>query len=182
MTKRDIVEHLERELGPIQGGFTGDGLPVAYFPDQPHPGVTTSVTLGLSRTPLPMPDGRLVRLELLFSAYDSFSAIEISGFLCSFADYIVSQNRALVRGDVVGPSDPLFKGVTATAVYATHPVHFSETLWVLEDTSPPTVIVWVMPLPGVEAAFIKTRGWDEYESLLELADPDLWDPNRKPIF
>ena len=178
----DIVQHLESHLGQIARGWGDAGdIQVVQFPDQPQPGVVTYTTLGLASTPLPMNQGRTVRQELLVSVDSSFDAKSVASFLVTFAEYVRAQNRALLRGDVVGPSDPLIPGVRASAVYASVPVFFDDAFATYRDSSPPTVLVWLIPLPHEDAEFVNTQGWEPFEDKLESATVDFWDLNRPPI-
>jgi hypothetical protein len=81
----------------------------------------------------------------------------------------------------VGPSEPIIPGVPLNAVYSTIPVIFSEGFATFGGTLPPTVLVWLLPLHGVEAEFVKRNGWNEFEEMLEAKDIDLLDLNRKSI-
>lgn len=180
-----LIAHVEESLGKLDSGWSfekgSNQIQVARFANQPFEGATTYVTLGLSNNLLPMPQGREVRQELVFTAYDNFPAEQIASFMLTFCDYILSRKRALLRGDVVGPSDPIIPGVAANAIYAAIPVVFNERFHTYNDSSPPTVMVWLLPLVGEEASFVKQNGWNQFEDLLEAEDPDLWDLNRPAI-
>lgn len=152
-----LVEHLESYLGEIGRGWGDSGdIKVIEFPDQPMEGVVTYATLGLSSTALPMSEGRTVRQEFLVSVNSSFEPERIASFLSTFAEYVRGQDQALLRGDVVGPSVPVIPGVRAVAVYASIPVFFDDDLAAYEGTSPPTVFVWLIPLPAEDAEFVKS--------------------------
>ncbi|MBT9556980.1 MAG: suppressor of fused domain protein [Myxococcales bacterium] len=177
-----LVAHLEKYLGVIEGG-SGGGSPikVVRFRGQPEPNVVTYVTLGLSRQALPMPNGRKVRQELLLSAHERHDPANIASLLMTFGEYIAAQDRALLRGDVVGPSSPLMAGVQMNALYAAMPVFFPGEFATFHGTSPPTVFVWMIPLHGSEAEFVKRSGWDAFEDNLESADIDFWGLHRPPL-
>src|SRR5262245_63025915 len=109
-----VVAHLERHLGPIRRGWKGeDSSPIQVIPfgSQPSRGVTTYATLGLSNVPLVMPRGRQVRQELIVSVFDRYPEKDVASFLWTFAEHVRSTQRALFRGEVIGPSNPLFSGV-----------------------------------------------------------------------
>lgn len=177
-----LISHLEHSLGEIDQGWKakdGAGLvQVVRFTNQPFNGVMTYVTLGLSNTLLPMSQGREIRQELIFSAYDKFSAEEIVSFMLSFCDYILAQNKALLRGDIVGPSDPLIPNVAVDSVYASIPAIFDERLSTYRGSSPNTVMVWLIPLRKDETNFVRTNGWSQFEDILERENPDLMELNR----
>jgi hypothetical protein len=180
-----LIDHLESFLGPIDGAWQSTELSstirVAAFHQKPFDTADTYVTLGLSDEILPSGLGRDIRQELVFATYESFPKVAISSFLLTFAEYILSKRRALLRGDIVGPSEPIIPGVPLNAVYSTIPVIFSEGFATFGGTLPPTVLVWLLPLHGVEAEFVKRNGWNEFEEMLEAKDIDLLDLNRKSI-
>jgi hypothetical protein len=39
----------------------------------------------------------------------------------------------------------------------------------------------MIPIAETEAAFIRTSGWEQFEDLLERANPDLLDLTRDPL-
>ncbi|MEZ4295376.1 MAG: suppressor of fused domain protein, partial [Polyangiaceae bacterium] len=177
-----LVQHLEKHLGRIAQGWadTGD-IQVVQFPNQPHRDVVTYSTLGLSSTPLLTPGGRTMRQELLISVGCTFEPKEIASFLLTFAEHVRGQHGALLRGDVVGPSEPLIPGARSRAVYASIPVFFEDDFATYPGSSPPTVLVWLIPLPLEDAILAKAHGWEAFEEMLETADVDFWDLNRLPI-
>ncbi|MEY4576644.1 MAG: hypothetical protein RL701_1347 [Pseudomonadota bacterium] len=68
-----------------------------------------------------------------------------------------------------------------SALYASLPVVFPEGVDTLQDTTPPTVFVWLVPLPAAEAACVESSGWNELEDLWEATDPDLFDLYRRSV-
>jgi hypothetical protein len=177
-----VVKHLEHHLGEATGGW-GDKsrIQVLHFPARPEPGIVTYATLGLSDAVLPMGNGRTVRQELLLAVRAAFDPAAVAGMLTSFADYVVGQGRALLRGDVVGPSDPLIPGVEARAVYAAMPVVFPEGIDTMRESTPPTVFVWLAPLRVEDAEYVRFHGWSAFEDALERVPLDFWDLNRAPL-
>ena len=176
-----IIDHLESYLGTIERGWGELKLQVAKFAGAPDKGVSTFCTLGLSRTPLPMRDGRLVRQELLMSVAARYQDSAVAGFLLAFSEYVLSKNRALLRGDVVGPAAPLIPGVLASAVYCAMPVFFPDEFATFRGSDPPTVLVWLVPQPAAEAEFARRVGWDRYETTLEEGEVDFWNLDRPPV-
>lgn len=174
-----LIQHLEHHLGQIVEGWKSEGtIQVVRFQDQPTRGVTTYSTVGLSDAALPMPRGRSVRQELIASVYSSYDRRAVASFLMSFAEYVIDQGRALLRGDVIGPGDPLVPGVRATAVYASIPVFLGEGFSTYQGTSPPTVLVWLLPLPSEDAHFVTANGWEPFEDRLEATAVDFWSLDR----
>jgi len=182
----NLISHIESLLGQLEQGWSftkGVGsVKVVRFKDQPFEGGVTYVTLGLSDNVLPMSQGREVRQELVFTAYENFRAEEIASFMLSFCDYILAQRQALLRGDLVGPSIPLIPEVAVNSVYASIPVVFDERFSTYKGSEPHTVMVWLIPLLEDEANFVKKNGWSQFEDMLEHEDPDLMNLNRSSIF
>lgn len=178
----DLVQHLEAQLGPIVDGF-GDqaALNVVRFADRPQAGVTTYCTLGLGQHLLRLPSGKQVRQELLLSVHDSYDPVAVASALLTLAERLIQDHRALARGEVMGPSAPLIAGVRARAVYASLPVVFDDALMTFHGTNPPTVLVWLIPMPPEEAEYVRDHGWEPFEEALESAEAELWDLNRNPI-
>lgn len=178
-----LISHIENMLGQLEQGWTfragSSPVQVVRFRNQPFDGVMTYVTLGLSNVLLSMPDGREIRQELVFTAYEAFAAEEIASFLLSFCDYVLARKQALLRGDVVGPSAPLIPNVTVNSVYASIPVVFDESFSTYKKSSPHTVMVWLVPLLKEEANFVRANGWSHFEDVLELENPDLMELNRE---
>jgi hypothetical protein len=180
-----IVEHLESHLGKIERAWSSgrgvDSVHVVRFPDQPGPGVATYATLGLSGRLLPTTGGGDVRQELVFAAYDRYPAHAIASFLLSFAEFLRSRRRALLRGDVVGPAEPVIPGVPMTAVYAGVPAVWRDGFATDRASTPPTALVWLIPLRPEEAQRVKKDGWNAFEGGLGASRPDLFDLDRPAV-
>lgn len=109
-----IIEHLERHLGPIAEGW---GTPISSddqsrvrivrFSNVPYDGAMTFCTVGHSDHVAEMDDGRTVRQELLFSTAGSYPADQVASFLLTLSSYLRSRTKALLRGEVIGPSAPV---------------------------------------------------------------------------
>jgi hypothetical protein len=178
----DLPEHIEKYLGVIEYGWHlsrefGD-VQVIKVSNQPASGVVTYSTLGMSWTKLSMPGDRVVRQELLFSAYERYPADKIASFLVTFCKYVLSEGRALLRGEVVGPYQPLIAGVAADSIYCTLPVMFDSKLATFSGSEPPTVFAWLVPIMSAEAQFVRSHGWNNFEDMLEKDQPDFWNLDR----
>jgi hypothetical protein len=154
---------------------------VVRFANMPFENASTFTTIGLGDEVLRLMDGRELRHELEFAAHDVYPAGRIASFLLTFAAFARSQSRALARGDVIGPSTSLIANVKANALYACPPVIFPEGLALYDETSPPTIAVWLLPLVGNESLVAKKLGIDGFEDILEHANPDLLDLDRAPV-
>jgi hypothetical protein len=60
-------------------------------------------------------------------------------------------------------------------------VVFGEAFATYEETSPSTVLVWLIPLLPEEAHYVHQHGWKSFETLLEQKNPDLLDLRRMPV-
>jgi len=186
MPHNDIVEHVESYLGKIDQGWNAppeskNRFSVARFRNQPVEGMSTYVTLGLNHHVLSMAEKREVRQELVFSTFESVPSDEIVSFLLRFTDLVLSRHEALLRGQVIGPGKPLFPGSAMNAIYVSMPVIFDEGFNTFEGSSPPSVLVWLVPIFESEARYVQEHGWEAFEDILEKEDPDLWDLNRLPV-
>jgi hypothetical protein len=179
-----LIDHLESFLGQIDKGWkdrsSRANLSVACFKDMPFDGATTFCTLGLSEFVLPMGE-REIRQELVFSAYEPFDSNSIASFLSTFAETIHDDNRALLRGDVIGPSSPIIFGTVLNAAYIAVPMVYDHDFAVYSESDPPTVFAWVVPIHETEADFVRRQGWKNFETVLEDQDPDLWDLHRNSV-
>lgn len=178
-----VIEHIEGYLGKISGGWCDRKVPgsihVVTLKDQPIEGVTTYVTLGLSEFELSRPSGATIRQELVFSANNTFSAHDVAGFLLSLGEHLRERKRAVLRGEVIGPSRPLLCGTRVNAAYFTNPTPFDDGFAEFSNVDPPVIFALVVPLTNDEAKLISDHGWNWFEDELESQDPDIWDLNRK---
>lgn len=180
-----LPEHIEKYLGVIDGGWClkNAGTPeiqVVKISDAPSAGVSTYSTLGLSAEVLSMPRNRTVQQELLFAAYERFDSNRIASFLLTFSEGLLRRGRALLRGEVIGPQDPIIPGVCLDSLYCTVPAMFNPGVASFQG-EPPTVFVWLMPINRREADFIRATGWNAFEDALESATIDFWNLERASI-
>lgn len=180
----NVAEHLEHNLGQITRGWLSDstrGVQVCLFANEPNVGVNTLSTLGLSDTILSMPNGRKVRQELLIAVQGSKTPDELAKLLLHVADHLQSEKQALLRGDVFPLGSKIDEDSDADSLYASIPAVFPDELATLNDTSPATVFVWLIPLQQAEVEYLETVGWSDFEDRLEAAEPDLFDLRRASI-
>ncbi|MHA6853512.1 suppressor of fused domain protein [Ralstonia pseudosolanacearum] len=184
-----LIEHLEKYLGHLVEGWAdssptevaGKNIQVVRFSGVPYEGASTFATLGLSDYVVDLGGDRSVRQEFLFATRDCYPAEQVASFLVTFSSFVRSKQRALLRGDVIGPSTPLISGVAANGLYASNPVIFPEGVGTYSTSSPATVMVWLIPLVGSDSSLVKEVGWNRFEDLLEMQNPDLLDLNRDPL-
>lgn len=180
-----LIKHLENHLGEISGGWKDRNLEypiqVVSFENHPFEDINTYVTLGLSDHILPMVDGKVIRQELVCTAYRNFAGEKVASFLATFAESIVSSHKALLRGEVVGPSGPVILGSPLNSIFSAIPMIFEDSFGVFEQTTPQTIFSWIIPIHEEEANYVRGNGWSKFEDLLERQNPELWDLSRASI-
>jgi len=182
-----LVEHLERYLGTITEGWSKDaeGNPmhaqVVKFANGPLEGVTAYSTLGLSRHALMLPGKAPVRMEFLMMVRSGHFERYVPSIMQQLVHEVVSQGRAPLRGEVIGPRGLLDPDTGLEALYFSIPVYQPEGFATCEDPDGPIVISWLMPLFPAEAALVTSHGWSVLEDLLAQFDPDLTDWSRPAL-
>ena len=174
--------HYERYLGQIDRGWLDEnrvhGIQIVSFKNQPEAGVTTYATLGLGRHEVEMAAGKAIRQELLISANNEFSPDAIAGLLLSLAEHMLSRNRAFLRGEVIGPGNPVIGGVALSAIYVTNPSPFDSALTKFQSNPPATVFAYLIAITQSEATLVLKKGWRWFEDQLERQNPDIWNLSR----
>lgn len=180
-----IIEHAEKYLGTIQRGWKDDNsdlnLQIVSFQDCPSEAVSTFLSLGMSRDVLEINEQKSVRLELAVSVHSMTISSLIVSCLMSVCESIVRSGTAVLRGEVISLSTELAERIGFSAAYCTIPVFFDDDFCTYEETTPPTVIVLVLPIHKSEAEYIDVNGWERFEDLLEEKDPDLYSLERDPV-
>ena len=128
-----------------------------------------------------MASGKMVRMEIVFFFYLHFDQDSLAMFLQSFADFLTTNDSAILRGDVLGPHEPILIGTLMNSLYVSLPVVYPKKFWELNETTPETVMVWAVPIHESEAAYVRNKGWEAFEDLMVEKDPDLFDLKRKPM-
>ena len=184
----ELILHVEKYLGEMSEDYriasqaSGISLQVAKFPDQPIRNATTFVTLGVSTIPLQQLEGSLLRQEFLFAAKNCNAlSNDIAGLLGTIANDVLTNQKVLLHGQVLGPAGPLLDGFDKTALYLTHPAYFPEGLHFFRDSSPETVFAWLVPITTDEATFVREVGWEHFEDHLTNENPDLLDLGRRSL-
>ncbi|MBO0745953.1 MAG: suppressor of fused domain protein [Candidatus Dormibacteraeota bacterium] len=182
-----LVDHLERYLGEIEGGWSvdkdGHDMPfqVVRFPRGSGSGTVSFATLGLSRYPQPSYSGKEIRQELLMIVPDRLRDGPVPGLLQQIGMEVLAAARPLLRGEVIGPRGSLVAGSPMEAVYAAIPVYFPDDFAVYEGDDEPIVIAWLVPISAREASYVKQYGWEAFEQHLAETDPDLTDVFRPSL-
>lgn len=189
MTSPALIEHLESRLGRLVHGWStdpdGEPIPfqVARFDGGRNGEVLSLATIGLSRRPMTSPvSGRPLHLELVLSVHRLIGERNLPAVLQQVGQNMLSTGRAIVRGEVVEMEGNVVSGSDLSALYATLPVYFDDAFATCRcEDGADVAIVWLVPVHGSEVAFIRAKGWDAFEELVERADPDLLDPTRNPL-
>ncbi len=180
-----LIHHAENHLGSIVKGWkdnnSKNNLQIVSFLDCPGETASTFLSLGMSDQVLKMNGSSQVRQELVFSVYTVSISNLIVSFLMSLCEGILGKGKALLRGEVIPLSSELAERIGFEFVYCTIPVFFDDDFCSYDETSPSTVMVWVLPIYRSEADYIAEKGWEIFEDLLEEKDPDLCSLERDPI-
>lgn len=177
-----FIKHLEITLNEITQGWKADQINVASFSKQPFDQAITYVTLGLSHHLLASPHQRIIRLELIFTAYESYANNHIVSFLKDISNLILSDHQAILRGEFIKLAYPIIPLSPLNYVYVTIPSSiFDEALDIYGDSEPAIVLVLLIPIHEAEAQFIQKYGWNRFEDIMEVADWDMFDLDRKII-
>jgi hypothetical protein len=128
-----------------------------------------------------MRDGREVRQELLMTVPTERDLADFAKLLIHIAEKLIRGGSAVLRGDVISLDERIVADSAAEDIYSSIPVVFPEGIATLNDSSPPTVFVWLLPLMPSEATFVRGSGWSAFEDRLEAANPDLFDLRRSSI-
>ena len=171
-----LTEHLENTLGPIEHGWTVDSsgkkipFQIIQFPERN--GFSYFSTLGLSNSLLlSAKSGRRMRCELLMLAKPNDPAPSL---LQQVGCEMIQAGAIPLRGEVIGPRGPMISGSQMTCLYVSAPAYLPESFTVCADEELGEVIfIWLVPIHSAEADFVREKGWEEFEALLESSDPDL---------
>lgn len=181
----NIIEHAEKFLGKVSQGWkentSSDGLQVVCFKDAPFETVDTFMTAGLSRHELTISDEKKVRQELVFTVSATGMSDMVVSLLLLICELILRNHDAVLRGQVIRLPMDATERLGFDAVYCAIPVFMDDDFATFEESQPPTVIVWMIPIYKSEADYVDENGWSKFEDLLEEKDPDLFSLRREPI-
>ncbi|MCY7296903.1 suppressor of fused domain protein [Alteromonas sp. a30] len=181
-----FLQHVERYLGSIGQGWkddkaNGDALQIVSFSDCPGETVSTFLSLGVQKHELAINQNKSVRLEFVFSMYTTDDVEPIVSMLMSVCESVIARHRAVLRGELIPFDETLKAELGFCGLYCTIPLFFDEDFIEFTESSPSTVIVWLVPVYQNEADFLAERGWSLFEDLLEEHDPDLCSLERVSI-
>ena len=143
--------------------------------------MTTLATLGLSHHHLTQRAGTGLHRELLLHLPTDNSPPNATGVLFQVATELIDREYGLHRGEVIGPRGRLFDRGECTALYAAAPVYLPDSFSTLSTKGTTVVLTWLIPITTPEAEYVDSHGWNAFESLLVDENPDLTDPERRPL-
>jgi len=180
-----IIEHAEKYLGKIDQAWkdndSEENIQIVSFKDRPGGSVSTYLSLGMSDEALSLSETKRVRQELVFSVYSLAISSMIISLLMSLCEAILGRGKAALRGEVIPLSKELAQRIGFESVYCTIPAFFDDKFCTYNESSPSTVIVWVLPIYQSEVDYIEKNGWESFEGLLEERDTDLCSLGREPV-
>ena len=155
---------------------------VVRHPRGPFAGTRTFATLGLSRTELISErSGKRIRQELVLAVPEALRDCPWPGLLQEIATELLADGRALLRGEVIGPRGPLYRGSEMQALYASVPVYFPDSFHQCSTDDGDVAVVWLIPISRREEEYVRAHGWSAFEDRLVEQDPDLTDVQRPSL-
>jgi hypothetical protein len=183
-----LIDHLERYLGPIAGGWTDDpdGNPMPFqlvHNRQAGNGTDTYGTLGLSEhllmSPITGDDHRIELIMLAPAATNDPTPVLAS--LLGIGATLIRVHEAPSVGDLFRNVGPLRQISAMDTLYAGRvllwPREFADFGEGTSRVSP----LWLMPVSEAEAHYVREHGWSEFEKLLIEHDPDPADFHRPSL-
>jgi hypothetical protein len=183
-----LVDHLEKHLGRIDAGWSvdpdGERMPfqVVKFSRGSDLESVAYSTLGLSPHVLRSPrSGRAIRQELMMLAPLAPQHDVVVSLLLQVGAMALANDRALLRGEVIGPAGPIAEGSRLTSFYVGSPVYFPDEFATYAGPAGEVVVAWLVPVSDAEAGLVARAGWEALENEFVLRDPDLVDFHRPPM-
>jgi len=182
----DLLGYLEESFDGTAEAMMDDELSlklaITYFDDRPIDDLRSYCTVGLSVAPIER-DGREYRQELMFVTYNEIDRRTIANFLGAFAEDILKRGRAVVRGDIVTPREPVILGTLMNSVFVCRPVALvAYGAEVFDEAEPPIDFWWLVPIHDDEAQYARANGCEALEFALSNSYLSLWDLRRPSVF
>lgn len=186
-----LIEHIESNLGVIKNSWKlnleNTNLQVVKFLNKPFEDLVTYCTVGLSNFDLKINNVKTIKQELIFTVPKDqlyYNDEDVASFILTFAKHIIETQKALLRGEIVGPGNILFRNTKSNSIYCSIPVFYEDDFHVYKGSSPETIFVWLIPLLKNDALFIKQNGWNAFEDILEnIEDISIfWDLEKSLVF
>jgi hypothetical protein len=180
---KTVLEHLERDLGQYTGQGvakpeSGLGFSLLQFADRPSPGVTATVTFGLSTHLLRARDGGDRREELLVLLREEFDEMALQ-IVANVGSYALGEHIALSEGETVGmPKD---RDSDLDRLVVARPEPLPDQLARCDDFEPPVEFFWLLPSAGSERHMVVEHGWRELLAWIDKRGEDPYDLRRAAI-
>lgn len=176
----DIIRHTEKYINKISEAIKitdcNYNITVSVYNETPFSGLKTYSTLGLSSYNIKN------YYELVFVCNDDYLKEKISSSLISFAEYLISENLKILRGDTFSFNHPIFEGSKMDSFYISLPFYFDNEFQVLNQRYKNVIFPLLIPLYREEADLVRSKGWSIFEEyLLDNEIDNLWDLRRKKI-
>jgi len=121
-------------------------------------------------------------MELVMTTHSALAPARFPQSLQFLTKDLLRRHLAILRGQTFTLPWPVAEGSTLSTLYAAVPGYFDEDFdSVTVEDGRGVAIVWMVPIGESENEFVLNRGWDAFERELVEKDPDLLDPNRRPI-
>jgi hypothetical protein len=175
-----LVDHLERYLGEISGGWTEapDGTPmpfqvVEYVPTVEHTIIYS--TLGLSEHVLDSPHtDEKYRLEAMMMVPAKLRGGPIPGILLEIGRLLIEAREMPSVGSLFRNVAPLREVSTMDTLYFGRPLFYPPEFAAFPSDDIGVNIGWLLPVSDAEADFVEREGWEAFERLMrqrEDVDP-----------
>jgi hypothetical protein len=176
-----LLAHLERDLGP----YTGRGVArpeweldfsVLRFADRPEPGVSATVTLGLSAHVLEGSDRRPRRQELLVALRSELdeSALEIAA---NVGAYVLDRHVAVLEGESIALPPPARDDSRLDTLFCAQPEPFPR----LARCGDGVEVVWLLPCARAELHIATEHGVPDLLHWIREGGEDPYDLGRTPV-
>ncbi len=135
---------------------------------QEHYSLRIFGTIGISDYVQYLPDDSgSLRQEFVIIMEKGQNSDWIIGILADVCYRLLSTQKAVCRGETIGPYGPIHDSTLMTGFYATQPIFLDEEKMTFEMDDTKRPIHWLIPIYGSEFEYLKTNGWKKFERLLE---------------
>lgn len=180
-----LLEHYEQHLGHVKSHFggreAGQGFRILGFKDTPFHGCETVVTYGLAKHVLQGAVGPAVRQELVMCGFPD-DIMHLAGAMSAVGERLAETQTPLKHGEILGPWGALAPESPMEAVLCASPWYWKDDAFGrCKGQQPDVLMVWLVPISAAEAAWCQQEGIEEFEALINAADPELLDLHRESL-
>lgn len=179
-----LVEHIEKHLGKISISWITEDISVPgkiqiiKFMETPAKGITTFITLGLSKHLLQMPSGKKCRQELVICANSNSNAEDLISILLMLGYRTSVSHKAILRGGIEYIGRSLTENPEMSYLYACVPFVFPESFDLLSTATYSIMFPLLIPIYDKEAEIIGKNKKGYFEKILDEQETDLFDIKR----